>query len=170
MTDLIHPDIRRTLLFLKRGDEVLLALKKRGHGEGKWNGVGGKIEPGETIEQAMVRECREEIGVRPMNWRPVAELDFVQDADREASWHMYAYVFIAEEWEGEIAESEEMMPKWFEIHKIPYGSMWDDDELWLPQALRDQKITGEFTFDGEEKLLTHSLRVVEELPYERNEA
>ncbi|MCP5842996.1 NUDIX domain-containing protein, partial [Klebsiella pneumoniae] len=72
-----HPDIRRTLLFLRRDDELLLAMKKRGFGAGKWNGVGGKIEAGETIEDALVRECQEEINVTPLNWQAVAELDFV---------------------------------------------------------------------------------------------
>ena len=56
-----HPDSRRTVVFLIRENQVLLAMKKRGFGEGKWNGVGGKLDPGETVEQALVRECQEEI-------------------------------------------------------------------------------------------------------------
>ncbi len=53
-----------TLLFLLKDNHILLAMKKRGFGAGRWNGVGGKIEAGETIVQAAVRECFEEIGVR----------------------------------------------------------------------------------------------------------
>jgi 8-oxo-dGTP pyrophosphatase MutT (NUDIX family) len=82
-----HPDIRRTLLFLITEDKILLAMKKRGFGTGKWNGVGGKIESGESLEAALVRECQEEIGVTPTSWRPVAELDFVQDSTTDP-WHM----------------------------------------------------------------------------------
>ena len=44
-----------TLLFVRKDDEILLGMKKRGFGTGKWNGFGGKIEAGETIEQAAVR-------------------------------------------------------------------------------------------------------------------
>ena len=44
-----------TLLFLVRDDQILLAMKKRGFGEGRWNGVGGKVEKDETVEQAMIR-------------------------------------------------------------------------------------------------------------------
>ena len=44
-----------SLLFLRREDEILLAMKKRGFGKGRWNGVGGKVEVGESIEQAMIR-------------------------------------------------------------------------------------------------------------------
>lgn len=74
-----HPDIRRTLLFLRRGDELLLAMKKRGFGKGKWNGVGGKLEAGETLEQALIRETVEETGVRPTAWQAVGKFTFDKD-------------------------------------------------------------------------------------------
>lgn len=165
-----HPDIRRTLLLLKRDGKILLAMKKRGFGMGKWNGVGGKIEAGESIEDALVRECQEEIGVTPHNWKQIAELDFVQDAETEDPWHMYVHAYTAEEWTGEPAESEEMMPKWFNFDEIPYGDMWQDDEFWLPLVLAGNKVHGEFTFDINDKLLTHDVRVVKELPNERAQA
>lgn len=158
-----HPDIRRTLLFLRSGDQILLALKKRGFGMGKWNGVGGKIEAGETLEQALVRETVEEIGITPHSWSAVGELDFVQDAETDDPWHMYVYAYICDDWLGEPAESEEMNPKWFHIEDIPYGDMWDDDPFWLPYVLDGKKVTGEFTFDINDRLLTHDVRIVEEL-------
>lgn len=166
MTKETHPDIRRTSLFLRQGNQILLAMKKRGFGVGMWNGPGGKIETGESVEQAMVRECQEEIGVTPKNWHAVAELDFIQDADTDDPWHMYVLAYVADEWEGEPIESEEMMPKWFDITNIPYGDMWEDDEFWLPQVLAGNKVIGEFTFDIHDKLLTHDVRVVDELPGE----
>jgi 8-oxo-dGTP pyrophosphatase MutT (NUDIX family) len=162
-----HPDIRRTLLFLRSGDQLLLAMKKRGFGQGKWNGVGGKIEPNESLEQALVRECIEEIGVTPTSWQPVAELDFVQDAETDDPWHMFVYAYLCDEWEGDPSESEEMMPKWFHIEDIPYRDMWDDDEFWLPYVLDGKKVVGEFTFDINDRLLTHDVRMTEELPGER---
>ena len=161
-----HPDIRRTLLFLRSGDQILLALKKRGFGMGRWNGAGGKLEPGETIEQALVRESVEEIGVTPTNWTAVGQLDFVQDAETADPWHMFVYAYIADAWEGEPTESEEMMPKWFHIEDIPYQDMWGDDEFWLPYVLDGKKVVGEFTFDINDNLLTHDVRVVEELSSE----
>jgi 8-oxo-dGTP pyrophosphatase MutT (NUDIX family) len=163
-----HTDIRRTLLFLRSGDQLLLAMKKRGFGAGKWNGVGGKLEAGETLEEALVRECIEEVGVRPTAWTAVAELDFVQDAETSEPWHMFVYAYIADAWDGEPSESEEMRPKWFHLEDIPYGDMWDDDEFWLPYVLDGKKIVGEFTFDIDDRLLTHDVRVVEELPHERS--
>ena len=162
-----HDDIRRTLLFLKSGDQLLLAMKKRGFGEGKWNGVGGKLEPGESLEDALVRECVEEIGVRPTAWQPVAALDFVQEAETDDPWHMFVYAYVAHAWEGEPSESEEMRPRWFHIEDLPYGDMWDDDEFWLPYVLDHKKVSGKFTFDIHDKLLTHDVSVVEKLPHER---
>lgn len=166
MTKEAHPDIRRTLLILKRDGEILLAMKKRGFGEGKWNGVGGKIEVGESIEDALVRECQEEINVTPLSWEKVAELDFVQDAETDDPWHMYVYAYLSEEWEGDPEESEEMLPKWFSIDDIPYGVMWDDDEFWLPQVLSGEKVVGRFTFDINDKLLTNEVSVVQEIAVE----
>jgi len=166
MTEQAHPDIRRTLLLLKRDDEILLAMKKRGFGEGKWNGVGGKLEPGETVTQALVRECREEIGVIPMNHWQVAELDFIQDAETENPWHMYVYAYLCDEWEREPEESEEMRPQWFNIKDIPYANMWDDDEYWMPMVLSGDKVTGMFTFDADDKMISHSVSVQDTLPLE----
>lgn len=161
-----HPDIRRTLLLLRRDNEILLAMKKRGFGAGKWNGAGGKIESGESLIEALIRETEEEINVTPTNYRPVAELDFIQDTDTDDPWHMYIYAYICDAWEGEPTESEEMRPQWYDIDAIPYEEMWDDDQYWMPQVLQGQKVTGTFTFDVNDRMISHSVTVVEKLPHE----
>ena len=153
-----------TLLFLRRENEILLAMKKRGFGSDRYNGIGGKIEPGETIEQAMVRECQEEICVTPLNYWKVAEHDFVQDKG-EGAWRMYVHAYICDQWEGEPAETDEMAPEWFTLDNIPYDNMWQDDKHWLPQVLGGDKISGAFTFDENENMLTHDITAVEELQY-----
>jgi mutator protein MutT len=163
----VNPDIRRTLLLLRSGEKILLAMKKRGFGEGKWNGVGGKIEAGESLEEALVRETVEEIGVTPKNWYAVAELDFIQDAETTDPWHMYVYAYVCDEWDGEPSESEEMKPKWYDIADFPYDDMWDDDPFWLPLVLEGKKVVGTFTFNTHDKLVSHTVSEVEELPYER---
>ena len=90
-----NPDLvlrKATLCFLLRDDEVLLAMKKRGFGVGKWNGVGGKVMEGESIEEAMKRECREEIGVALKELEEVGELSFILMVERTGTrrwWCLY---------------------------------------------------------------------------------
>lgn len=152
-----------TLLFLKKDNQILLAMKKRGFGSDRYNGVGGKIEPGETIEQALVRETQEEINVTPTNFWKVAEHDFVQDESSEP-WRMYVHAYLCDEWQGDPSETEEMRPEWFNVAAIPYDNMWADDEYWLPPVLAGKLVLGKFTFDENDNLLTHDVKTVDNLP------
>jgi ADP-ribose pyrophosphatase YjhB (NUDIX family) len=152
-----------TLLLLKRGDQILLAMKKRGFGAGRWNGVGGKVTANETLEQALVRECREEIDVIPMNYWKVAEHDFHEFHDGEPS-HMYVHTYMCDEWERSPIESEEMRPQWFDITDIPYAEMWPDDEFWLPLVVAGEKVVSTFRLDQDDKIVSHEVNVVDSLP------
>lgn len=153
-----------SLLFLRRDNEILLAMKKRGFGSDRYNGVGGKIEPGETVEQALIRECQEEINVTPTTFEKVAEHDFHMDIDTDASWHMYVHAYVATQWEGEPEETEEMAPEWFPLDAVPYDHMWQDDRYWLPSVLAGKKVIGDYTFLADETMSGHAVQEVEILP------
>ena len=154
-------DREYSLAFLLRDDEILLAMKKRGFGAGKLNGAGGKVEPGETIEQAMVRECQEELTITPTTFHKVAYHDFILGADTDQPWHQRAHAFIVTEWEGEPAETEEMAPGWVKLSDIPYDQMWDDDIHWLPLVLEGKLLDTTFTFNSDEQMMTKAIREVE---------
>jgi len=150
-----------SLLFLRKDDQILLAMKKRGFGEGRWNGVGGKVEEGETVEQAMIRETQEEIGVTPKVYEKVADIRFDEYFKGEPTL-MHVHIFVATEWEGEPEESEEMKPQWFSTQHIPYDLMWADDPYWLPQVIEGKKLSADFKLDEHDTIISHSTTEVVE--------
>lgn len=147
---------QQTLLFLIDPEEsrVLLAMKKRGFGVGKWNGVGGKVEQGEAVGDAVLRETLEEICVHvdASHLNAVATLEFSFRGSPNDT--IRVHVFTTTTWTGEPTESEEMKPEWFSMSSLPFSSMWVDDPYWLPQVLAGKKVTASFSFneDGKEIL------------------
>ena len=135
-----------TLNFLLEDDRILLAMKKRGFGEGKWNGVGGKVNVEESVEDAIMRETHEEIGVRvhPDDLEKVAVLQFT--FLHKPDWNQECHVFISRKWGGEPVETDEMRPLWHTHDSIPYTEMWPDDEHWLPLVLEGKHVKAAFYF------------------------
>jgi len=153
-----------TLLFLikKSSDgrsDICLAMKKRGFGKGKYNGVGGKVEEGESIEDAVRREAQEEIGVVVGNIKKFAELTFT--FPHQPSFNQVVHVHTTEEWEGEPDETEEMSPSWLSTSYIPYEEMWPDDIFWLPKVLEGHKIRGRFVFGENDNILEKEVASVD---------
>jgi mutator protein MutT len=149
-------ELSTTLVFLTQTDNLLLAMKKRGHGAGHWNGVGGKVEPTETIEQAMIRECQEEIGITPTQYTLVAEHMFYQQY-QDKPCKIVVHVYTCTGWLGEPTESDEMTPKWHKIASIPYDQMWPQDRLWLPRVLAGEKLRGVFRYDNEDNPISSEI-------------
>jgi 8-oxo-dGTP diphosphatase len=138
------------LCFVIRAGQILLIRKKRGLGAGKINGPGGRLEPGETAEQAAIRETQEEIGVTPTGLEHVGEL-FFHFLD---GYKLHVAVFAANGCEGKLIETDEATPIWTDIPRIPYDEMWQDDPFWLPLVVKLTKFRGFFVFDRE-RLLSH---------------
>ncbi len=128
------------------GREMLLGYKKTGFGAGRWVGLGGHIEDGEKPVDAAVREVAEESGlvVRPDSLSHAASLSFVFPA--RPAWDQTAEVFITSQYTGEPTESDEVIPKWFEVSGLPFDGMWDDARYWVPAVLRGDRVTVTITF------------------------
>ena len=137
--------IHATLMFIVKGERVLLIEKKRGLGAGKINGPGGKIDPGETALEAVIRETREELLITPLNPRKVGELWFSMSDCPDILCH----VFRADDHDGVPTETDEAVPLWTAIDAIPYHRMWEDDRHWMPLLLSETGFHGRFAFTGE---------------------
>jgi 8-oxo-dGTP diphosphatase/2-hydroxy-dATP diphosphatase len=149
-----------TLCIVHKHPQVLLGMKKRGFGVGRWNGFGGKVTEGESIERATIREMHEEAGIRINDLEKVGILTFEYQGKGEC---VEVHVFRAEECAGEPTESEEMKPQWFYIDEIPFKDMWPDDIYWFPLFLKRKKFMGHFLFEGYDTILKQTLTVVEGL-------
>lgn len=140
------------LLFLIRGGEALLIRKLRGLGAGKMSAPGGRIEPGESPEEAAIRETREEVGVTPDAPRRRGHLRF-QFTD---GYRLECHVLSSDAGAGEAHQTDEAIPRWTPLHAIPFDEMWEDDRLWIPLMLAGRPFRGRFVFDGD-RMLDHEL-------------
>lgn len=136
-----------TLCEIIKKDRILLKRASRGVSKGKWNGLGGRLEKGETPEEGILREVFEESGLRATSPEKVGILNFYV-SDRA---HPYGrcHLFMIRSFEGTPTSGDEGELKWFQMDKIPYEKMWDDDRYWLRHALDGKKFDAEFVFDGQ---------------------
>ena len=151
-----------TLCIVQQGDKILLGMKKRGFGAGRWNGFGGKLNVDETVEQAARREMKEEAGIELTDLEKVGVIDFEFQGKPGI---LEVNIFRSTDFSGEPVEGEEMKPQWFGLDQIPFAQMWPDDIYWFPLFLAGKKFTGRFFFgEGEgNTILKQELKEVEEL-------
>lgn len=147
-----------TVCILVRGDppdQVLLGFKKAGFAAGKYNGIGGKVEPGETVIGAAVREMEEEIGVKVAeeNLSHMGHFTFLFPA--KPAWNQVVHAFLVRNWQGEPRESAEMAPAWFAVNEIPYERMWQDNAHWLPRVLAGEQVRARYIYGEDNETIVH---------------
>ncbi|KAF7796136.1 hypothetical protein EIP86_007309 [Pleurotus ostreatoroseus] len=140
-----------TNAFIVQNGKILLGYKKRGFGQGIWNGFGGKVEPQETTAQAAARELKEEAGIdAPL--KHCGTLFFTLEG---VEYAFHIELFVANKYTGVITESDEMRPEWYstgqepvdpELPPIPYDKMWADDIVWMPLLLAERPFVGRADF------------------------
>lgn len=141
-----------TLVFVFRGDELLLIDKKTGLGMGKINMPGGKIDPGETAEEGAIRECREEVGITVSNLEYCGQHKF-QFVD---GYSIHVWVYRTRDFEGEPYATPEAEPMWVRQDQIPFDDMWEDDRYWLPMLIRGERFMTRWVFD-DDKMLDYAI-------------
>ncbi|ORX93781.1 hypothetical protein K493DRAFT_284398 [Basidiobolus meristosporus CBS 931.73] len=146
----------------KEQNKVLLGMKKRGFGKGRWNGFGGKVEKGETIDEGALRELEEEAGITTstLSKAGIIWFKFVDDPVL-----LEVHLFCANSYEGDVTETEEMRPQWYDIDSIPFDDMWPDDRYWFPYLLQEQKFVGKILFkEDQTTIVSQNIHVVDILP------
>lgn len=135
-----------TLCYVKKDAQTLMIHRIKRPGDmhaGKWNGLGGKMEPGETPEECAVREVFEESGLRVRNPRLRGFLTFPAFANEE-DW--YAFVFTITDFEGELIDPAEGHLAWIADEKLSELPLWEGDHLFFPWLERDDIFSAKFVY------------------------
>ncbi len=119
-----------TLCYIRRGGEVLLlhrVKKENDENRDKWIGIGGKFEEGESPEDCLLREVREETGLTLEAWRYRGIVTFVSD-----EWGTeYMHLFTADEFHGKLKDCDEGVLEWLPWERLPQLPIWEGDRIFL---------------------------------------
>jgi len=120
---------------------------------GKWNGLGGKLEPGETPEECARREIQEESGLVAKHLILKGVLTFPAFAESE-DW--YVFVFLVDEVEGDLIASPEGDLRWIPNEELQNLILWEGDKIFLPWLDQPKFFSGKFIYH-QKRLLSHSV-------------
>lgn len=145
-----------TLCYVRRPGQTLMIhrIKKANDmHQGKWNGLGGKLEPGETPEECARREIFEESGLVVQRLTLKGFLTFPGFANEE-DW--YAFVFVVDQFEGELIDSPEGYLAWIEDSQLLDLNLWEGDRIFLPWLEQPGIFSGKFTY-LDNRLVSHDV-------------
>jgi 8-oxo-dGTP diphosphatase len=145
-----------TLCYLRRDGKTLMVhrIKKANDmHQGKWNGLGGKLDLGETPEECAVREIYEESGLIAHNPRLKGILTFPAFDDFE-DW--YVFVYVVTDFEGELIDSPEGILQWVKNDELTTLKLWDGDAIFLKWLDRPGIFSAKFTYN-QRKLVSHEV-------------
>ena len=128
--------IDTTMIYLKRDNSYLLLFrnkKKNDINEGKWIGVGGHVEKGETIDECAIREVKEETGYDVHSLKCAGEVLFIDE-----NLKMMMYIYEITDFSGTMIECNEGDLKWIPIKDIYDYPMWEGDKAFLPKLINHE--------------------------------
>lgn len=141
--------ILATLCYVKQAGQTLMVFRNRKPGDihaGKWNGLGGKFEAGETPEACVVREVREESGLQIRSPRLHGLLTF--PAFKGSDW--VVFVFTAADFSGELIDSPEGELRWIPDGELTGLPLWPSDRIFFPWIEAGRIFSACFHYQGEE--------------------
>lgn len=135
-----------TLCYVKKDGKTLMLYrnkKENDYHEGKWNGLGGKFEPGETPEECAKREVKEESGLIVKNMKLKGFITF-PIFDGQDDW--YVFLFIIDDFEGELIDSPEGKLEWIPDEELENLNLWDGDKIFIPWLFQDKFFSAKFNY------------------------
>ena len=119
--------------------------KENDYHEGKWNGLGGKLELGETPEECAIRELKEESGLTVKNPKLKGFITF-PNFDGVDDW--YVFVFVITNFEGNLIDSPEGKLEWIPNEKLTSLNLWDGDKIFLEWLNQDKFFSAKFNYEN----------------------
>jgi 8-oxo-dGTP diphosphatase len=140
---LVYTPVLATLGYVLSADRKSVLMVHRNarpsdHAYGKYNGLGGKLEPGEDLAAGMAREIREEAGIEVTSLQFRGTLSWPGFGNEREGW--FGFVFVIDGWSGEsFTSNPEGDLHWVPIERLLAGElpMWSGDRLWLPMVFDD---------------------------------
>ena len=136
-----------TLVYLKRDGKTLMlhrVKKENDYHEGKYNGLGGKLDPGESPEDCAIRETREESGLDLVD--PVLK-GFITFPNFDGVDDWYVFLFVGTHFSGEMIESPEGNLEWIDDDKLNDIPLWEGDYIFLPWLEGDRFFSAKFNYE-----------------------
>ncbi len=145
-----------TLCYVRKDDKTLMLFrnkKENDYHQGKWNGLGGKLEQGETPEECAIREVYEEAGLKVSNPEMKGLITFPL-FDGVDDW--YVWVFVFKKFEGKLIDSPEGHLEWIENKKLVTLNLWDGDKIFIPWLFQQECFSAKFIFE-DRKYISHTV-------------
>jgi 8-oxo-dGTP diphosphatase len=142
-----------TLAYLEKDGKILMMHRNKREidiHKGKWNGLGGKMEAGESPEECIIREVEEESGYR------IRKLDFagILTFPLFGGDYWIVFVYTSEDFAGELKGCNEGDLEWVDKEKVKDLNLWDGDRIFLEWVFAKKRFSAKFEYEAD-KLLKH---------------
>ena len=127
--------------------------KANDYHEGKWNGLGGKFEQGESPEECAIREIEEECGLKVKSVTMKGFITFPL-FDGKDDW--YVFLFTADDFDGELIDSPEGNLAWIKNDLLADLNLWDGDKLFIPWLFEEKFFSAKFNYKNG-KYVSHNV-------------